>query len=142
MNAVLRQLARISFSAPLTLSSPHFSTLTLLPTPRHHSSSNSTSNFPGVILPLFSRTSSTPSSGHTHTADDTTDIVVPDPPTDCCLSGCANCVWITYAAELAAIYKDGGKAAEKVMIAIDDPSLKIFLNLELKELLKETETDT
>lgn len=57
------------------------------------------------------------------------------------MSGCANCVWITYAAELAAIYKDGGKASEKVMKAIDDPSLKIFLNLELKELLKDVDSD-
>lgn len=40
-----------------------------------------------------------------------------------------------------AIYKDGGKASESVMRAIDDPSLKIFLNLELKELLKEEDTE-
>lgn len=57
------------------------------------------------------------------------------------MSGCANCVWITYAAELASIYKDGGKASERVMRAIDDPSLKIFLNLELKELLKDLDTE-
>lgn len=78
-------------------------------------------------------------SDHTHTADE---VAVPDPPTDCCMNGCANCVWITYAAELASIYKDGGKASERVMRAIDDPSLKIFLNLELKELLKDFDTDS
>lgn len=66
---------------------------------------------------------------------------IPDPPTDCCMSGCSNCVWITYALELAAIYKDGGKASERVMRAIDDPGLKIFLNLELKEFMKDRESD-
>lgn len=67
-------------------------------------------------------------------------VLVPDPPTNCCMSGCANCVWITYAQELAAIYRDGGQAAEEVIRAIEDPSLKIFLNLELKEALHETDS--
>lgn len=64
------------------------------------------------------------------------DFEIPPPPTDCCMSGCANCVWVTYAEELAQIYKDGGKASERVLEAIEDPSLKIFLSLELKEKLK------
>ena len=62
-------------------------------------------------------------------------IQIPEPPTNCCMSGCANCVWITYAQELAQLYKDSGRAADSVMNAIDDPSLKMFLNLELKEKL-------
>lgn len=67
------------------------------------------------------------------------DIQIPEPPTNCCMSGCANCVWITYAQELAQLYKDSGKAADSVMNAIDDPSLKMFLNLELKEKLNSEE---
>ena len=66
-------------------------------------------------------------------------IQIPDPPTNCCMSGCANCVWITYAQELAQLYKDSGRAADSVMNAIDDPSLKMFLNLELKEKLDSEE---
>ena len=66
-------------------------------------------------------------------------IQIPEPPTNCCMSGCANCVWITYAQELAQLYKDSGRAAESVMNAIDDPSLKMFLNLELKEKLNSEE---
>ena len=66
-------------------------------------------------------------------------IQIPEPPTNCCMSGCANCVWITYAQELAQLYKDSGKAADSVMNAIDDPSLKMFLNLELKEKLNSEE---
>lgn len=65
------------------------------------------------------------------------DIHLPDPPTTCCMSGCANCVWIEYAKELAVLYKDGGQAAEKVMKAIEDPSLKIFLSLELRDISKQ-----
>ena len=68
--------------------------------------------------------------------NDDDDVVLPPPPTDCCMSGCARCVWLLYADELASIYRDGGKAAEKVLDAIDDPSLKIFLSLELREKLQ------
>ena len=68
-------------------------------------------------------------------------VLLPDPPTTCCMSGCANCVWIEYAKELAALYKDGGKAAEQVMKAIEDPSLKIFMSLELREKLPSNEEE-
>lgn len=67
------------------------------------------------------------------------DVEIPDPPTNCCMSGCANCVWIEYGQELARIYRDGGKAAEGVMRAIEDPGMRIFLSLELKQLEKEAE---
>ena len=103
-------------------------------------------------LPHFSRfhqqrtladsLSDPPTSDHSVQLDgEEEELVIPAPPTDCCMSGCSNCVWITYAKELVDIYKDGGKAAEKVMKVIDDPSLKIFLNLELKELLKESASE-
>ena len=64
------------------------------------------------------------------------DFELPPPPTDCCMSGCVNCVWVLYAEELAQIYRDGGRAAEKVLEAVEDPSLKIFINLELREKFK------
>ena len=84
-------------------------------------------------------TSVTPPHTHSTLSEslfDAADISIPDPPTTCCMSGCANCVWIEYAKELADIYRDGGQAAEKVMNVIEDPSLKIFLSLELREALK------
>ena len=79
----------------------------------------------------------TSSSSPASIRDNSDDIDIPPPPTDCCMSGCANCVWVVYAEELARIYKDGGRAAEKVLAAVEDPSLKIFLSLELREKLRE-----
>ncbi len=68
--------------------------------------------------------------------DNEEDVAIPDPPTNCCMSGCANCVWLDYAEELAKLYSDGGRAAEKVLKAIEDPSLRIFMSIELREKLK------
>ncbi|GFO39346.1 oxidoreductase-like domain-containing protein 1 [Plakobranchus ocellatus] len=55
----------------------------------------------------------------------------PEPPTTCCGTGCANCVWIAYAEELKEYYKDGGEQARKALENIDDQSLKMFIKLEL-----------
>ena len=56
----------------------------------------------------------------------------PDPPSDCCMRGCTNCVWVKYAEELAELYKDRGQAAFKAIKEIPDPNLKSFVELELK----------
>ena len=71
--------------------------------------------------------------------DGESDPQLPPLPTDCCMSGCANCVWISYAEELAKVYRDGGRAGEKVLEAIQDPSLRIFISLELREKFRESE---
>lgn len=69
------------------------------------------------------------------------DVAIPDPPANCCMSGCANCVWIEYGQELARLYRDGGRAAERVMRAVEDPGMRIFLSLELKQLEKDAEEE-
>lgn len=51
------------------------------------------------------------------------------------MSGCANCVWIQYAKDLADIIEGGGEEAKAiVMQKISDPSLKMFLRLELENI--------
>lgn len=72
-----------------------------------------------------------------HCSNDDTNIQLPEEPTNCCMSGCANCVWIDYAKELTRIYADGGSKAQKVVLEkISDPTLKVFLQMELKTLSK------
>ncbi|CAH1274106.1 OXLD1 [Branchiostoma lanceolatum] len=58
----------------------------------------------------------------------------PLPPDNCCMSGCANCVWLQHAEELLEHYKDGGDKALEAIDQIQDPSLKMFLKMELKAL--------
>jgi len=58
-----------------------------------------------------------------------------EPPAGlCCMSGCANCVWLEHAKELIAYYEDGGAKAEEALKKIKDPSLKAFLKFELQSL--------
>jgi len=60
-----------------------------------------------------------------------------EPPAGlCCMSGCANCVWLEHAKELMDYYQDGGTKAEEALKKIKDPSLKAFLKFELDALKK------
>lgn len=53
------------------------------------------------------------------------------------MSGCANCVWLEYAKELTKIYRDGGSKAQSLILQkISDPTIKVFLQMELKALAK------
>lgn len=49
------------------------------------------------------------------------------------MSGCANCVYIEYAEEVTKIFRDGGHLAKEIILEnIDDPNMKCFLSMELR----------
>ncbi|XP_030370756.1 oxidoreductase-like domain-containing protein 1 [Scaptodrosophila lebanonensis] len=75
-------------------------------------------------------------------ADQTAEeIVIPPEPTTCCMSGCANCVWLDYAQTLSKILDNNDERAREIVLSrITDPNLKMFLSLELRNLKLMRET--
>lgn len=62
---------------------------------------------------------------------------LPPEPTTCCMSGCANCVWIEYAEQIISQFGNCPDSVMKdILKKIDDPSLRAFLEMELMFRLK------
>ena len=61
----------------------------------------------------------------------------PPPPELCCMSGCANCVWIEYAKELKAFYNPGESNGliDEALKKIEDPSFRTFIKMEIVGIL-------
>lgn len=54
------------------------------------------------------------------------------------MSGCESCVWINYGKELTELYKDSGETARKLILErIKDPTMQVFLKMELKSLINQ-----
>ncbi|CAH0701441.1 unnamed protein product [Spodoptera exigua] len=58
---------------------------------------------------------------------------IDEPPTSCCQSGCANCVYIAWAEALSAkIQNVGPEVSDKILEMVQDPSMKAYLEMELR----------
>lgn len=54
-------------------------------------------------------------------------------PTNCCMSGCANCVWIQYAEKLSTTLEKSDTDLRKVIMKkVQDPNMRAFLAMELR----------
>lgn len=55
-------------------------------------------------------------------------------PTNCCMSGCANCVWIQYAERLSNTIDSTSDVNLQTAILerVQDPNMKAFLTMELR----------
>ena len=66
--------------------------------------------------------------------------VEPELPANCCMSGCANCVWLDYAENLLKHYgkldKNNLQKAISEIEKLNDENLKNFLLMEIKFKLK------
>lgn len=62
-------------------------------------------------------------------------VSIDNPPTTCCMSGCPNCVYIAWAEALSKkMSSSDPKIAKKVLESVDDPSMRAFLQMELRTL--------
>lgn len=54
-------------------------------------------------------------------------------PTNCCMSGCANCVWIQYAERLSSAIEAVNVDLQKAILEkVQDPNMRAFLTMELR----------
>lgn len=91
-----------------------------------------------TTAPLSVRTtSSSGDSADMSARADTDQTDLPEEPTTCCMSGCANCVWIEYADQMSKRFDDGGQKSRDIILSkISDPNMKAFLEMELRQLEK------
>lgn len=58
---------------------------------------------------------------------------IPPPPTNCCGTGCPNCVWVGYVEELLQRGREGGAGAlAAIEEQVEDENIKSFLRMEIR----------
>ncbi|XP_026476708.1 oxidoreductase-like domain-containing protein 1 [Ctenocephalides felis] len=77
---------------------------------------------------------------------------MPEEPTTCCMSGCANCVWIEYAEKLTKYYlakskdlnnsNDFAKVKSHILNKVSDSNMQAYLMMELRILEKKIQDKT
>ena len=70
-------------------------------------------------------------------------VSLPDPPSNmCCMSGCANCVWLDYTDDMIKTYENKGQTLDLNIVLkeiddnVNDPMIKSFIKMELKSKFK------
>ena len=62
-------------------------------------------------------------------------VALPEEPTTCCMSGCPNCVWVEYAAQVSEYFSDGGENAKNIIMErVQDENMRAFLLMELRNM--------
>ena len=81
----------------------------------------------------------TPNQSSSNSSDKNNPTSIPDAPSNmCCMSGCANCVWLDYADEMMKYYETKGEKLDLNVVLkeieenIEDPMIKSFIKMELK----------
>ena len=74
-------------------------------------------------------------------------VSLPDPPSNmCCMSGCANCVWLDYTDDMIKAYENKGQTLDLSIVLkeiddnVSDPMIKSFIKMELKSKFKNNKT--
>lgn len=101
--------------------------------------SNDSSNEKSIQPQSDPNSSKEPSSNKTETSSSSDPLPACPDPNLCCREGCPNCVWIEYAKEVKMHHNDSDRVVSEIEKQIDDPSIRAFIIMQVKDSLKKKE---